>query len=319
MEKPYNRIENIKTFDVTGLISALYFPAQLPGVPYWEQYEFSQIFLILSGSGFYTTADGHRAPFSPGMMIYRPAGRPSSYEWTSKKCSFALISFVCHSEAMSLFERDPFLLNEEEQTTLLDTMKVGARSCELISPAGAPAHARDAVPSIGEVRGVRLREDVPDVVLGFIFSSLERFLAMTWCRLSGIPLGDGNDQKTGNYMKEAGTLLAVRQYLAERIEDRVTVEDICNRFWISQTALSKLFRRELGCGVIEHFTDMKIEEAKKRIVHSPGSFTEISEELGFSSVNYFSRVFKAKTGMTPTEYSKMASKRRASLRVVSEE
>ncbi len=318
MEKPYNRIENIKTFDVTGLVSALYLPLRIPYVPYWEHHEFSQIFLILAGNGVYTTGDGHRAPFGPGMMIYRPAGKPSIYEFTSKKCSYALISFTCHSEAMEMFERDPFLLNDEEQSSLLDTMKIGARSCEPITSEIDP-HDRVTIPSIGEVRGMRLRPDVPDVVLSFIYSSLERFLSMTYCRLSGIVLGDGNNQKTGNYMKEAGMVLSVRQYLAEHIEDHVTVEEICNRFWISQTALSRLFRREFGCGVIEYFTDMKIEEAKKRIVHSPESFTEISEALGFSSLNYFSRVFKAKTGMTPTEYSKLASKRRASLHVVLED
>jgi len=66
--------------------------------------------------------------------------------------------------------------------------------------------------------------------------------------------------------------------------------------------------------VIEYFTELKIIEAKKKISRSAGSFTEIAEGLGFSSLNYFSKVFRAKTGMTPTEYSRYSSKRRAALR-----
>ncbi|MGN1074787.1 MAG: helix-turn-helix domain-containing protein, partial [Eubacteriales bacterium] len=49
--------------------------------------------------------------------------------------------------------------------------------------------------------------------------------------------------------------------------------------------------------------------AKNRIAHSAQNFTEIAEELGYSSAGYFSRVFRAREGVSPTEYSRMASKR----------
>ncbi len=317
MERPYNRIENKKFFDVSALIGAHYFPAKLQRHPYWESYDFSQIFLVMSGTGVFTTEDGRQCPLSSGMMIYRPAGHASKYEWTSKKVSFALISFVCQSEAMQVFERAPFVLNEEERAILLDVMKTGSRICEQID--NSDALCSSTIPSASRgVRGMRLRADVPQVVLSFIYASLERFLAMTYCRLSGIPLGDGDNQKAGNYIHGASMVLEVKKYLADHLEERITLEEICNHFWISQTSLSKLFRREVGGGVIEYFIDLKIEEAKRRIISSPKTFTNVAEDLGFSSVNYFSRVFKVKTGMTPTEYSKSASKRRASLMVDSE-
>ena len=56
--------------------------------------------------------------------------------------------------------------------------------------------------------------------------------------------------------------------------------------------------------VVEYFTDLKIRKAKDQIRISSQSFTEISESLGFSSVNYFSKVFKKQTNMTPSEYKK---------------
>ena len=61
---------------------------------------------------------------------------------------------------------------------------------------------------------------------------------------------------------------------------------------------------------LETITELKIAAAKEKIRCSTCNFTELAEELGFSSVNYFSKVFKAQTGMTPTEYSKHVSKRR---------
>ncbi|MBR5122895.1 MAG: helix-turn-helix transcriptional regulator, partial [Anaerotignum sp.] len=68
------------------------------------------------------------------------------------------------------------------------------------------------------------------------------------------------------------------------------------------------FRQKTGHSLMEYFMQMKLSEAQRRIAVRDVTFTEISEELGFSSVNYFSKVFKQKTGMTPTEYSRRLSK-----------
>jgi len=102
----------------------------------------------------------------------------------------------------------------------------------------------------------------------------------------------------------------VKHYLAEHRAEQLTVHDICTHFGVSQTTLTRKFRHEVNQGLIEYFTELKIAAAKERIRKSASSFTEVSEALGFSSVNYFSKVFKAQTGMTPTEYSKHVSKRR---------
>ena len=49
---------------------------------------------------------------------------------------------------------------------------------------------------------------------------------------------------------------------------------------------------------------MKIDEAKKLISMKKYSVTEITSMLGFTSVHYFSRLFKQITDMTPTEYAR---------------
>jgi AraC-like DNA-binding protein len=294
----YNLIKNQKTFDVSGFVSAFSFAYKPSFEPCWEKYDFSQIFLVLSGTGIYTTEQGSY-PIRPGMMIYRPAGKRSIYEWTTENVSFALISFVCHSEAMQVLERPPFTLYEEESATLLDVMRTGARICEGIHGEGA-------------LMGMRLKKGVPDVVLSFIYASLERFLSMIYCRLSGITLLQDETAKVAPFMKQTQLVEDVKRYLAEHLSEQLTLAALCQHFWVSPTALMKKFRAETGKGVMEYFTDLKISEAKRRIAKSAASFTEIAAALGFSSVAYFSKVFKAKTGMTPTEYSRYASKRTAS-------
>lgn len=297
METGYNRIKNRKIFDVTAFVTAYYFPQKPHFEPHLEQYDFSQIFYVLSGTGTYTTEKGSY-PIRPGSMLYRPAGKRSRYDWSSEQVSFAIISFECNSEAMRVFEETPIPLNEEEAATLLDVMKTGARICEGIGAGEA-------------LRGMRVRSGVPDVVLSFLYASLERFLCLCYCRLTGISLLQDESQTVGRFMREASLNDRVCDYIAAHLDEPLSIRGLCDHFWISPTALMKIFKEGTGKSIHEYVIDLRIREAKHRISTTHQSFTAVSEALGFSSVTYFSKVFKAKTGMTPTEYSKYASKRRA--------
>lgn len=294
----FNHIQKTKTFDVSAFVTAYSFDRQQNKEPYWELYDFSQIFFVLEGKGTYTTENGVY-PVEAGMMFYRPAHKRSSYAWETEEIKFALISFVCNSPAMEGIGEKPFRLYEEEAATLLDVIRTAARICE-------------PVKETGDLLGMQVKDNVPDVVLSFIYASLERFLAMVYCRLKDITLLMDESQKVSRFMDESKLVSDVKKYLEEHLSEPLTVPDICTVFGVSQTALMKKFRRETDQGIMEYFTDLRIQEAKKRIQRSSDSFTVIAENLGFSSVNYFSKVFKSKTGLTPTEYSKHVSKRRAS-------
>jgi AraC-like DNA-binding protein len=73
---------------------------------------------------------------------------------------------------------------------------------------------------------------------------------------------------------------------------------------MSESGLKKIFSTDADCGVIDFFNNMKIEKAKEYIREDEKNFTQISDELGFTSIHYFSRLFKKKTGMTPSAYKK---------------
>ena len=291
-----------KTFDVSFFVTTYYFSYKPRFEARWENYPFSQIFLILDGNGTYTTENG-TYPFSKGMMLYRPAGKSSIYHWESKNARLGLISFVCQSKAMETFGEEPLLLYEEEIESLLDLIKTSARVC------------CDPLDNKGNFAGMRFREGTPDVVLDFIASSLERFLSMVYCRLKNINLLQDESQKVNRYIDESRLVEEIKKYLNTHITEQLTISDICAHFGISQTTAMKKFRRESNQGIMEYFAEQKILEAELRIRKTSQSFAEIAEGLGFSSANYFSRVFKAKTGMTPTEYSTYASKRSASAEV----
>ena len=68
--------------------------------------------------------------------------------------------------------------------------------------------------------------------------------------------------------------------------------------------LIKRYRREMHESIMEHYLGLKLQSAIQLMTTSDMTFTEIAELLGFSSVNYFSKFFKARTGLTPSEYGK---------------
>jgi AraC-like DNA-binding protein len=64
-----------------------------------------------------------------------------------------------------------------------------------------------------------------------------------------------------------------------------------------------IFRESYG-GAISFFNELKLDEAKRLIREGRLNFTEIADALGFTSLHYFSRLFKKKTGLSPSEYAK---------------
>lgn len=292
----YNKIKRAGGFEVEAFVCAFTFDEMPYFEPYYEKYDFSQIFLILDGEGIYTT-EGVDYKFASGEMFYRPSNTESIYRWVSEGCRFAVLSFVCNSPQLMALTPMPIRLCEEEITALLEIIKTGERITE-------PIKENETV------QGVKLKEDTPAVVIDFIASSLERFLSMVYCRLSGIELAVDESAKAGDYIRTSRLVSEVKSYLSGHVTEKMSLKRICHTFGVGQTQLMKKFKRECAEGVMEYFTRIKIEYAKELISSSSGSFSEIADRLGFSSANYFSRVFRERVGMTPTEYGKYVSKRR---------
>ena len=99
------------------------------------------------------------------------------------------------------------------------------------------------------------------------------------------------------------TFYNVIEYLESRINEKITLEQICHDNSIGRSQLQKIFHQKKNCSVMEYFSNLKIATAKQMLRTNQYNITQISEKLGYSSVHYFYRQFKKTTGMSPTEYS----------------
>ncbi len=106
--------------------------------------------------------------------------------------------------------------------------------------------------------------------------------------------------------KSNDLLAQITDYLSANVEERLEFKDILAQFNLSASVVKKIFRQQMGCGVMDYFTRLKVDKAKELIREENYTFTEISEKLGFNTSQYFTTVFKRVSGMTPSEYAKVA-------------
>jgi AraC-like DNA-binding protein len=81
-----------------------------------------------------------------------------------------------------------------------------------------------------------------------------------------------------------------------------TVRFFADRVSLSASYLSDLLKKETGKSAQEHIHYQLIEKAKTLLLNSESTISEIAYQLGFEYPQYFSRVFKAKTGITAVEF-----------------
>lgn len=94
----------------------------------------------------------------------------------------------------------------------------------------------------------------------------------------------------------------VKEYIDREISTDISLSSVCDACSISQSYLSKLFRRYFGISVMDYIHLYKIRKAKMYIAFTDYSMTQIGHRTGYNDSSYFSKIFKKYEGMTPKQY-----------------
>ena len=112
------------------------------------------------------------------------------------------------------------------------------------------------------------------------------------------------DQPEAGSSGEGDIVLKAQQYIAAHRREQLSVPIAARCADVSASYLTALFRKNLGISPGEYIRRVKLEESRQMIREGILNFTEIASALEYSTVHHFSRQFKEKFGMTPTEYAK---------------
>lgn len=95
--------------------------------------------------------------------------------------------------------------------------------------------------------------------------------------------------------------------LDRRLEDSISIPRIAATLSLSESHLRKRFRALTGLSLGSYLVHYKLSRAVKLLVHSQSSLTQIALECGYESLAAFSRSFKTKLGVSPSQYRKAAA------------
>lgn len=207
--------------------------------------------------------------------------------------NLVVISFQCRNLVMDFFKDKVLKIDESERNLLADII----------------IEARQAFSSRLDdpyLTTMTLRDNETPGAQQLIRLYLEQFLIHLFRRYSTpVSLANIDSQllsKSTKLKSDTEIFNRIVNYMELHLSSRLSVEQISKDNIIGRSQLQKLFQEKTGLGVIEYFLNLKIESAKQMIRTGHMNFTQISEQLGYSSIHYFSRQFKKITDMTPSEY-----------------
>ncbi len=101
---------------------------------------------------------------------------------------------------------------------------------------------------------------------------------------------------------EEGMPHNICRYFSDNSDRIITLEEMSESFGFSKDYFGKLFKSHMGVSFNSFYSAVKIEKAKSLLKTGNYKNYEISDMLGYSTVDYFSKIFKEMTGVTPTQY-----------------
>ncbi len=94
----------------------------------------------------------------------------------------------------------------------------------------------------------------------------------------------------------------IANYLENNVYSNVSIDDICENFGYSKCHICKTFKAAVNTTVIDYYNSLKIDEAKRLLLETNTTVEDISVMLRYDSPQYFSKVFKKYTNMTPSYF-----------------
>lgn len=242
-----------------------------------ERHNFWELVYILEGTAS-AMAEKTGIILKKGDMIFH---KPMEFHAlaSDKEHEFKvlIISFETKSSIINFFGNKVFHLNQIQENIINEFLKILGEGFSPDSPFGSYQ------------KGISLIEWL-----------LIDIYANNSCTLYG--------ENSSNYAKrniEKSLILAIKSFLQDNIYNNLSLSDICTEFNMSKSYICRLFKNEIGISIMEYFTNEKICRAKKIIETDMYTVTEIADKLGFNSIHNFSRSFKNKTGISPSDYKRI--------------
>ena len=235
-----------------------------------EAHPLSELTYVDQGN-LHSVADGQDLLLEQGdIVVYAPGQWHMQYADTDVAPRFVTISFSMRSDALNKLKGRKFKA-PQQAVTLLQLM-------------------------------LREQERSDEYSRGMILALLNQLL-LVLLRQSDTP-APSKLRASNAIHSENEIIRRAQQYVSSHIRDKLTVPIVATNVDVSPSYLTALFHKNLQISPGEYIRRIKLQESKQMIRENAMNFTEIAAALQYSTVHHFSRQFKEKFGITPSEYAK---------------
>jgi len=273
------------TVNVSKIVTIHYYEFDKNFIFGGESHDFWEMVYVDSGKVM-VRCDNDEIALSQGEIIFHKPNEFHAIRALDSSPNFFVISFVSTSPAMKYFEKF--------HTTLDKTLKPFIASIIKESESVYVIPKNDT-----ELRKLTKKDNAAIGGEQLIKTYLEQliiFLIRSITKDSAPMLFPSRSSMEGHIVTE------IKQIADECIYERVRVSDICAAVGYSKSYISRLFFRQTGETVAAYLQKRKISRAKQLIREGVLNFSQISDMLAFDNPQYFTRVFKRITGMTPSQF-----------------
>ena len=126
---------------------------------------------------------------------------------------------------------------------------------------------------------------------GYVTAVLGEFLEQ-------VPLRKGDHS-------DADTVVRILEYCMENFTQDITMRDVSEALYMSQSQISKIFTHKIKCNFREYINLLRVDKAKELLADSTQKVLEVMGACGFRNQSSFNRVFLDYCGVSPREYRRM--------------
>lgn len=101
---------------------------------------------------------------------------------------------------------------------------------------------------------------------------------------------------------EEHVINVITRYLQKHLSEEMSLSVLADEFHLNPQYISRLFKNEIGVNFLTYLTNIRMEKAKKLLLSTALSITDVAERAGYTDYRVFTKVFKKTEGVTPSQY-----------------
>ena len=96
-------------------------------------------------------------------------------------------------------------------------------------------------------------------------------------------------------------------HLIDHMAEAVDYNRLAGKLGVGYSTFRRIFKQQTGFAPSQYHLHMRLQKAEQLLHNTSMTVGEVAEQLGFESLYYFSRIYKQKQGLSPTESRKLAA------------